>query len=387
MSHIAFLVPGIDRTGGAERQALLLARGMRQRGWRVSFIALTGKGGQSARELTESGIEFQSLEMRKGVLDPRGWIRLLRWLRSQRPDVVHAHLPHATWMARWSHAALPGLRIVDTLHSSSTGGWLRHLGYRSSDWLAGRVTAVSEQVAQAHLARELVNPNKLSVVPNGIDTRRFRPDEAIRRTMRIRLGVGDDFLFVATGRMEEVKNYPLMLSAFARMQMPARLLIVGEGTQRKAIEEQIRALHLERRVELAGFASDVRAYLQAADGFLLTSHWEGLPMGVLEAAACGLPTVAVDVPGLREAVRHGITGWLNPSADPELLAASMSSLVRLPLATRRIMGQHARQFVMERYGIETVLDRWESLYRFFQLPRQIPAREPVFRRPAPRTLS
>ncbi|WP_420236317.1 glycosyltransferase [Telmatobacter bradus] len=387
MNHIAFLIPGIDRVGGAERQALLLARGMRRRGWRVSLIALTGSGGTAGWSLMDAGVDFYTLEMRKGVADPRGWIRLLRWLRTHRPDVVHAHLPHATWMARWSHAALPWLHMVDTLHSSSTGSWLRHLGYRLSDWLAGRVTAVSEPVAQAHLARELVNPNKISIVPNGIDTRYFRPDESARRVLRMRLGLDDDFLFVATGRLEEVKNYPLMLAAMARMKEPARLLIVGEGSQQQAIEEQIRVLGLRDRVEMVGFSEDVRSYLQAADGFLLTSHWEGLPMGVLEAASCGLPTVAVDVPGLRDAIRHGVTGWLNPSADPELLAASMSSLVRLPLAMRRTMGQHARQFVTERYGIESVLDRWETLYRLCQLPHPALVPEPVLRRTAPRTSS
>jgi len=101
MSHAAMMIPGLDRVGGAEQQAISLAKGLRQRGWRVSVVALSGTGGAAATELEDAGVRFLSLEMRKGLADPRGWLRFQRWLWREQPDVLHAHLPHAAWLARW----------------------------------------------------------------------------------------------------------------------------------------------------------------------------------------------------------------------------------------------------------------------------------------------
>ena len=128
MNHIAFVIPGLDRIGGAEQQLLLLARGLRSRGWRVSIIALSGTGQNLSTALAADSISFFSLAMRKGLADPRGWLLLHRWLRNQQPDVVHSHLPHAAWIARWSRLAAPVRVLVDTLHTSSTGRLGRRLG-------------------------------------------------------------------------------------------------------------------------------------------------------------------------------------------------------------------------------------------------------------------
>jgi glycosyltransferase involved in cell wall biosynthesis len=150
LSHVALVIPGLDRIGGAERQVILMAKGLRRRGWRASVLALSGAGGDAAADLTAAGVDFLTLRMRKGLADPRGWIRFNRWIRYQSPDVIHAHLPHAAWLARWSRMAAPVRVVVDTLHSSSTGTMGRKLGYRWSGWLADRVTAVSQAAADAH---------------------------------------------------------------------------------------------------------------------------------------------------------------------------------------------------------------------------------------------
>src|SRR5579871_6014220 len=151
MSHLALIVPTLDRLGGAERQVLLLAFGFRKRGWRVSVVALSGNGGGAARKLVAAGVGFQSLEMRKGLADLRGWLRMRRWLQEHAPDVVHAHLPHAAWPARWSRLGTPVPVVIDSIHTSNTGTWGRRMGYRLSNWLPTRVSAVSAGTAQAWL--------------------------------------------------------------------------------------------------------------------------------------------------------------------------------------------------------------------------------------------
>jgi glycosyltransferase involved in cell wall biosynthesis len=363
LSHVALIVPGLDRIGGAERQVILLAKGLRRRGWRVSVVALSGAGGDAAAGLIAAGAEFLTLQMRKGLADPRGWIRFNRWLRRECPDVVHAHLPHAAWLARWSRLGAPVRVELDTLHSSSTGATGRRLGYRWSGWLADRVTAVSHAAAAAHLSAGMAAPGKLLVLPNGVDVEEWRPDAPARIAVRRELGIEEEFLWLAAGRLEPVKDYPTLLAAMTKVPEAARLSIAGSGLLKDELLGLSARLGLGRRVRFLGFEPDLRRWMRAADGFVLSSRWEGLPMGLLEAAACALPAVATDGAGTSEALVDGQSGWLTPAGDSSALAAAMTRVMRTPPEERRAMGERARQVAMERFSLEAILDRWEALYR------------------------
>ncbi len=362
MSHAAMAIPRLDRIGGAERQAILLAKGLRRRGWRVSMVALSGSGGAAAATLEDAGVPFLSLEMRKGLADPRGWIRFQRWLWREKPDVLHAHLPHAAWLARWSRLAAPVPLVVDTLHSSSTGKAGRHFGYSCSRWLTDHVTAVSEATAAAHLAAGMVGESNLSVIGNGIDVGAWRPDAQERARTRRELGIKEEFLWLAVGRLESVKDYPSLLLAMTRTPERARLLVLGAGPREGELTELADRLGLKQRVRFAGFEPNVARCMRAADGFVLSSRYEGLPMVLLEAGACGVPAVATDVPGTREVVVDGETGWLSPAGDAQELAKTMIELMQMPPDERHAMGERARRHVAQRFSLDAVLDRWELLY-------------------------
>ncbi len=363
MSHAAIAIPGLDRIGGAERQAMLLAKGLRRRGWRVSVVALSGSGGAAAAELRDSGVAFTTLEMRKGLADPRGWLRFNRWLWRQQPDVLHAHLPHAAWLSRWSRLAAPVPVVVDTLHSSCTGRRGRHFGYAFSRWLPDHVTAVSRATAVAHLAAGMVREEQLSILGNGIEVDAWQPSANARRESRRLLGLTDEFLWLAVGRLEAVKDYPTLLKALAYAPEKARLLILGAGPLEAELVGLARKLGLERRVCLLGFDPNVARWMQAADGFVLSSRYEGLPMVLLEAGACGVPAVATDVPGTREVVVNGVNGWLARAGDPQSLREAMVGLMSMPLEERYAMGECARRRAIAEFGLETILNRWERLYK------------------------
>jgi glycosyltransferase involved in cell wall biosynthesis len=385
MNHVALVIPGIDRIAGAERQVMSLAKGLRWRGWRVSLVALSGTGGEAAAELTAAGVEFLSLEMRKGLADPRGWIRFGRWMNRERPHVVHAHLPHAAWLSRWSRltapsqmrsdTAFPARVFIDTLHTSSTGGFARQFGYRASNWLADSVTAVSQSVADAHLASGVIDPRKLSVVPNGVDVEDFRPDERARAAVRQELGLNEEFLWLASGRLEPVKDYTTLLRAFAIVPGQTRLLIAGSGSQQSELCRLTARLGLERRVRFLGFQPDIKPWLRAADGYVLSSLWEGLPVGLMEAGACGLPSIATDVPGSREVIVRGRTGQLTPCGAPGDLARTMTAMVHSSPQDRRIMGNLARLHVTQCFSLDAMLDRWEKHYRRLLVRSYQPSQE------------
>jgi glycosyltransferase involved in cell wall biosynthesis len=360
LNHVALVIPGLDRIGGAERQTILLAKGLCRHGWQVSVVVLTGTGGDAAAELTAAGVAFTSLNMRKGLTDPRGWARFHRWLKQEKPGVVHAHLPHAAWMVRWSRLAAPMRVVVDTLHSSSTGTFGRRLGYRFSGWLADEVTAVSHAVAAAHLAAKIA-PN-ITVIPNGVDVNQWQPYAAMRGAVRRELMIGDEFLWIAAGRLDAVKDYPATLAAMSQLPCNTQLVIAGSGPLEEQLRRLSRELGLESRVHFLGFEVNVKRWMQAADGFVLTSRWEGLPVALLEAASCALPAVATDVPGTREAIAHGESGWLVPLGDTSALAECMARLMNASRNDRRAMGERARLRVIESFSLESTLNRWEALY-------------------------
>ncbi len=360
--HIALVIPGLDRIAGAERQAMLLAQGLHRRGWKVSVVALSGTGGRAAAELAAQGIGFLSLEMRKGLADLRGWLRFNRWLRRERPDVVHAHLPHAAWLARWSRLAAPVRVLVDTIHTSATGTLGRRLGYRWSNRLPDKVTAVSGSAAEAHLQAGMVTAARLAVLTNGVDTDGWRPDPVTRAIVRRNLGLDGEYLWLAAGRLEPVKDYATLLQAMAATPQPARLLIAGGGPLESQLRSLSRELGLEQRVRFLGFQPDLRRWMQAADGFVLSSRWEGLPMALLEAAACAVPAVATRVPGTREVITDGQTGLLAAAGNSLALQEAMTRMMQIPQEERAAMGQRARQLVLDHYSLEAVLDHWERLY-------------------------
>lgn len=362
MTSIAFLIPGIDRLAGAERQVMLLAQGLQKRGWRVTVIALSGSGGEAASALAASRVEFLTLEMRKGLADPRGWLRYHRCLRRNRPDVVHAHLPHAAWMARISRLLAPVRVQLDTIHTAAPGSSLQRRIYRWTNRLPDCVTYVSADARQANETARTVPPARAAVTPNGIDTDEWHPDSSARTAVRPGIGLPEGFLWLAAGRLELIKDYPTLLRAFALLPSNACLAIAGSGPLEDHLRTLCNELGIAGRVRFLGFRNDVRPLMQAADAFVLSSLCEGLPVSLLEAGACGLPSAATDVPGTREILADGVTGFSATPGNPDSLRAAMLRLMQMSPEERRAIGTSARARIVERYRLDLVLDQWERLY-------------------------
>jgi glycosyltransferase involved in cell wall biosynthesis len=190
----------------------------------------------------------------------------------------------------------------------------------------------------------------------------WRPDATVRIAVRRELGLHEEFLWFAAGRLDPVKDYPTLLRAMVEVPERARLVIAGSGPFESELRRLSKEFGLEHRVHFLGFELDVRRWMLASDGFVLSSRWEGLPMGLLEAAACALPAVATDVPGTREVIVDGQPGWLAPPGNAAALSAAMARLMQTPAEERKAMGERARARVIERFSLEAVLDRWEALY-------------------------
>jgi glycosyltransferase involved in cell wall biosynthesis len=352
--------------GGADKQLLSAAEEMRARGYQVFIVSLTPLGpmGLEAQSL---GIPIESLEMRRGVADPRGLLRLVRLARRYKPDVLHSHMVHANLMARALRLFVRVPVTVSTIHNIFEGGRLRMAAYRLTNALVDQMTIVSEAAADRFVTERIVPRSLLRVVPNGVDTDRFRNLPAgTRERLRREWGVEGEFVWLAVGRFEIAKDYPNLLRAFVsvRQQHPeAVLLLVGRGSLQGETEALARDLGLGGAVRFLGVRQDIPEVMNAADGYVMSSAWEGMPIVLLEAAAAALPIVATTVGGNEEVVRDGESGFLVPPRDHEALAKAMGRLAAMPEAQRRAMGERGREHVRSHYGLSRVVERWEALYR------------------------
>jgi glycosyltransferase involved in cell wall biosynthesis len=352
--------------GGADQQLLSAALGLRERGHEVRIVSLTPLGEMGARAQA-AGLTTESLEMRRGVPDPRGLARLVKLVHAWQPSVLHSHMLHANLMARAVRLFARVPAVVSTIHNIYEGGRLRMMGYRLTNGLVDHVTIISQAAADRFIRDRIVPAGLLEVVPNGVDTERYRAVPAgTRERLRRSLGLGSEFAWLAVGRFETAKDYPTMLRAFVRVRArhpEAVLLLVGRGSLQAETEALAQDLGLASGVRFVGTREDVPEFMTVADGYVMSSAWEGMPMVLLEAAAASLPIVATRVGGNQEVVQDGATGYLAPPGNDEALAAAMLRLMALPEGERRAMGARGHDHVRRHYGLARVVDRYEAAYR------------------------
>ena len=156
-----------------------------------------------------------------------------------------------------------------------------------------------------------------------------------------------------------------MLRGFAKVHArhpTAVLLLAGRGPLQGETESLARELDIADRVRFLGVRHDIPELMCAADAYVMSSAWEGMPVVLLEAAASALPIVATSVGGNHEVVCHEESGFMVPARDPEALGMVMLRLMELPETQRRRMGDHGRAHVRSQYGLTRVVERWEALY-------------------------
>lgn len=198
---------------------------------------------------------------------------------------------------------------------------------------------------------------------NGIDTQRFRFNPVARQQLRSELGVQDGKVFIAIGRFHEAKDYPNLLDAFSilsRSEPNSHLLIVGDGELRPQVERQIEALGLQAKVSLLGIRKDVPELLSAADVFVLSSAWEGFGLVVAEAMATERIAIATNSGGVAEVM--GGHGFLVAPQDSDALAESMKKAIDITEDQAGEFGRAARQYIVENFGLNSVVDRWLKIY-------------------------
>jgi glycosyltransferase involved in cell wall biosynthesis len=350
--------------GGAQRQVVDLAIALRTRGWAVAVLSMI-KPTEYVDELAASSVDIADLGMTRGRPTLSALLRYRSFVRHWRPDVIHSHMVHANLLVRIGRIFAPRIPVVSTVHTVMEGRRWRAIAYRLTDPLASATTAVSSAAAERSIHTGAVPRARISVIPNGFDFARVSIVDGAADAFRLELVIRDDeFLWVTVGRLVPEKAHPVLLRAFEAVRQTRpdiRLVIVGDGPERSVVDGLVMELGLEGSAFVLGERRDVAAILAAADAFVLSSRWEGLPMVLLEAAAQGLPIVSTDVGGCREVVRPELGGVLTEK-DPGAIAAGMLSVMDLRPEERTAIGTDLRNLVESEFDMGAIVARWEALY-------------------------
>lgn len=370
--RVVTLVDILSSHGGAEHFALLIATRLNPERfdstlcvsrWPPSSPADTDPSAQQALErLDEAGVRLLGLARRRKI-EVVPWVRLGRFLRRERVQVLHTHkFGSNVWgtpvgrIARvpvvlahehtWSYVGQPLRRFLD-----------RELVARAAD----RFIAVSRADQRRMVEVEGVDPRRTLFVPIGIVP--SPPPDG--RDVRAELGIAPGVPTIGVvGLLRPQKAHHVLLRAtalLAREWPGIQVLLVGDGPERAELERLARDLGLQDAVRFLGYRPDVPDVLRALDIAVCCSDFEGSPAAVLEYMDAALPVVATEVGGIPDLIEPGVHGLLVPAGDPEALADALAELLRDPARARRMgaLGQERRR---AEFDLDVMVRRFEDLY-------------------------
>lgn len=378
VARVAFVVHTFD-TGGLEHCIADLCRTLPVERFRPEIVCLN-RSGSAVRRLGNRDVPIHELGKRPGQ-DWRVVPRLGRLFRQRGYDLVHSH-NWGTLLETVLACRLGGVRRhVHAEHGLEMSdlrrrGWKRFLKDRVAGWALRRTHAtvgISTPIAE-RLRRACGTAVPVRTIDNGVDLPPGAELPAARREIRERLAIpADGVLIGSVGRLAEIKNFPLLVEAFAELapEFPAaRLAIVGGGPERERLVDRIRDLGLQDKVHAVGPRDDVGAWLKACDVYVNCSLGEGLCLAILEALACGLPAVVADVGESRRVVNDFTAPHANftaetPRCGTAFEAGSRSALVAAlrPLLANAALRERLGAAARIRYERDFTTARMTANYR------------------------
>ncbi|MFO0919405.1 MAG: glycosyltransferase [Planctomycetaceae bacterium] len=324
--RIAFGITELD-PGGAERMLTELVTRLDRDEWEP-YVYCLGPPAHYAQVLSERQVPVTCFGGSGARSAPRIFWQWTRALRQFQPEILYTWLFHANFLGRLAGRAagvpviLSGIRVAERRTP-----WHGRLD-RWTNGLVDRNVCVSRDVADFMEQTVGLDPRKTVVIPNGVDLERFRQANPADLTA---FGIpANSPVLITIGRLEPQKGIDLLLAGIPAVQSrhpEAHFLIVGDGPDRPALEQQARQLGIADHIHWAGRRDDVPQLLAASTALVLPSRWEGMPNVVLEAMAAGKPVIATQVEGIADLVIPGTTGWLIPIENPPMLAEAIVQIL------------------------------------------------------------
>ncbi len=358
--RILQVIPSLDQAG-AEKQLCLLARGLRGRGFDVHVCALT-RSGPRARELREAGVPLTVIGKRWKV-DPQTFWRLRRLIASLKPDVVH------TWMlAANAYGILAGLGCgvgVRIASQRCVDPWKSGLQLAADRYLARRADriAVNSEAVRQFYVRHGLPPEKIEVIPNAVAPAELSPVNRPQLLEELGLPSGARLIGLV-GRLwaqKRVKDAIWAADLLKVIRDDVYLLIVGDGPLRDPLLRFRDQVHIRDKVRFLGQRTDLDRLMPHFDLLFSTSAYEGQSNAILEAMAAGVPVVATDIPGTRDLVLDGTTGYLAPVGDRARFARYANTLLDDAERAQR-MGAAGRERAVREFSVERMIERYMAIF-------------------------
>ena len=366
---IQFLTRSLEY-GGAERQLVELARGLKQNGHEVLVIVFY-PGGALSSQLVEAGITIVSLD-KGGRWDVVPFfLRLLRVVRALHPQILYAFLGVPCILSVFVKMFVPDLKIVWGVRASnidlSRYDRLSRFAYRMECALSDFADLI---IANSHAGRDYALANgfplkKVVVVPNGIDTDKFQPYRIDGEPLRKEWGITPGEKLVGlVARLDPVKDHPTFIKAaglLAARCEGVRFVCVGDGPAeyRQRLEELSHLAGIKERIVWAGERQDMKAVYNAFDVAVLSSCSEGFPNVVGEAMACGVPCVVTQVGDTAWIV--GDEGVVVPPQNPDALAEGLIEILKKLETEHTTLTEHARSRICNFFGLEAMVNKTADL--------------------------
>jgi len=344
--------------GGGQTHVADLLRGMRDE---FDVELAVGEEGYLTEMADQLGVSWHVLP---DLVQPISPIRDLKALhqclslcRQIKPDLIHAHTSKAGIVGRMA-ASLADIPCIFTAHTwcfaegtswkwKAIGTPLEKLAARVSK----RIITVSDANRDLAIRHRISDPDRFLTVHNGIPDCKHRAAPDSHPVPRI----------VMVARFSNQKAQSMLVDAVHSLTEPFRLAFVGEGPLRESVEQQVESLGLSDKVEFLGQRLDIPEILASADIFGLFTKWEGFPISILEAMRAGLPVVASDVNGVREAITDGQTGFLIPPGDITLFQYRLRQLLQ-EANLRRRMGLAGRRRFEREFTADAMIRKTAALY-------------------------
>ena len=350
--------------GGTEQVICQLIEGADSSLFQQQICCIDGQVGALGQKLQQQGIQVEALARKPGF----DWalVRQIRQLLiSSNIDILHCH-QYSPWIYGWLAARGTSAKVIFTEH-----GRFFPDRYRRKAWLVNKImaattshiTAISAATKTALAEFEFIPKAKIQVVYNGINA--LSASDLAKAQLKDQLRIPEGCLVIGTvARLDPIKNQPMILKAFAQLinQVPElRLLIVGDGPERAALEELAKTLQINTQVIFAGFQSPATDYMSLMDVFLLPSFSEGTSMTLLEAMSLGIPCVVSDVGGNAEVIQSGKNGIVMRSNTEQALVDVALEYIRQP-ELRVLASAHARQRFTDAFSAAQMRRQYADLY-------------------------
>jgi glycosyltransferase involved in cell wall biosynthesis len=371
--RVTHVIAGLQ-SDGAETVLHTIVSRMDAKRFQNEVISLTDRGPMAER-LEGDGVPVRALGMRRGTPNPIHLARLASILKETKPQVVQTWMYHADLVGGMAARLAGKLPVVWGIHHTNLDPnqnkrmtiWTAQACARLSRSLPSRIVCCSEASRLAH-AQFGYAEEKMEVIPNGFDLRQFRPDAEARRALRAETGLSDATPLIGmAARFHIQKGHRNFVEAAARLHKVApdvHFVLCGQGVDRNNSElvgwiKQLGA-DLMNVFHLLGSRKDMPRFFAGLDVYTSSSLSEAFPMAVGEAMASGVPCVVTDVGDSGAIV--GETGRVVPAEDPQALAQAWQELLSIGSAARAQMGQAARNRVERKFGIDSIVERYEEVY-------------------------